>query len=269
MAIKDLLVYLDNDTECKQRIESAIELCQQQQAHLVGVYSYRIITTPSYIGAGMPIALAESNSSWSRSMLESVETLFNTCLEEAEITGEFRAVDRGIFEAIETHARYADVLVLPQEYNNEGLNEHFSIGSALISSPCPVLMLPNQNSTSLSARKALLAWDDSRESARAVQALLSLQFQLDKIDVVSIAEKPTVAIDIAQHISRHGVEAEAHVIEDNDAKACDRIQQMAATLGSDVIAMGAYGHSRIKQWVIGGATQRMTKTATLPVLFAH
>jgi nucleotide-binding universal stress UspA family protein len=201
---------------------------------------------------------------------ESAKLIFTRESTVADIVGEFRAVEGSVTDNLSVQSRYVDLLLMPrhQDYDSN-LNIKYQLGSVLLSSACPVLVLPDSKPITLPPQRVMVGWDGSRECAAALRAALPMLAQVEKIDVVSVSSDETEATAIATYISRHGIIAETYLIESSKGGVGQALLEQATKLRSQLLVMGAYGHSRLRELVLGGATKYILEHAQLPVLFMH
>ena len=270
MSIKDIIVYVDNDKNCEFRLESAANLCKSHDAQLTGLYLLQKISIPVYAGAYVPVEVFDANDEQTIKLRDQAEALFTAKCEAAKISSRFSAVEGDVCSELNRSSRYADLLVVPQRKNDRfDFNPYYQLSDVLLGSACPILLLPDNKPPALPARTALLAWDGERECARALKAAMPLLSQIEKIDVLSINCNNNEAKDIADHIRQHNIKAEVHSIENSQHDIGAILLEQTATLDSQMIIMGAYGHSRIRELMLGGATRHILENAQLPVLFSH
>jgi nucleotide-binding universal stress UspA family protein len=148
------------------------------------------------------------------------------------------------------------------------------IEGALFDSGRPVLVVPYIQSAGLKLDRVTVCWDGSRSAARAVNDALPFLARAKAIDIVTVTgEKHKVDTlqhaDIAQHLSRHGLRVELRTIAVGNLDVTNAVLSDAADRGADLIVMGGYGHSRFREFVLGGATRSMLETMTVPTLMAH
>jgi nucleotide-binding universal stress UspA family protein len=270
MPITDIQVYVDNDTACGTRIENAVNLAMQFEARLEGLYSVRKVTVPAGIGAPASMGFYEAVDRKSADQIEQAKNIFESNAAMVSGGGQFQTLDGYLIDDLSVQSRYADLLVIPQDLGAEAnLNSNYWPGSVLMTAACPVLLLPDSKSINLPPQTALLAWDGSRESANALRAAWPMLERVEKIDIASVASNDAEAMDIAKYIGHHGVECEIHLLEGSEWNAGGILLEQADALGSQLIIMGAYGHSRLREFVLGGTTRHMLNHAKLPVLFSH
>jgi nucleotide-binding universal stress UspA family protein len=137
-------------------------------------------------------------------------------------------------------------------------------------------VVPYIGGSDIIGRRALVAWNASREAARALNDAIPLLEDAENVTVLSVNPKRGIrgegdlpAADIALHLARHGMKAEASYVVAEDIGVGDALLSRAADLGSDLIVMGGYGHSRLREIVLGGATRTVLRHMTVPVLLSH
>jgi nucleotide-binding universal stress UspA family protein len=285
MAIKDVLVYLDNDTNCANRITSTAKLCSKLGAHLAGLYSYRMLKVHPYPYTYLPNSAFNTMEENARQQQEETRALFasNTAAEDISaefrtvndqfrtVSDQFRTVNDQLSNALSIQSRYADLLVVPGRYGkNSNHNHDFQLAEILPISACPVLVLPeDQPAPTQLPKRVLVAWNGSHESARALSLAMPILEQAEQVDLVSVSSDEAEASDIAKHLTHHGIKVNVHLVEGSSFNAGKTLLNQAITLESELVVMGAYGHSRFREQVLGGATEYMIGHASLPVLFSH
>ncbi|MBN34722.1 MAG: hypothetical protein CMM46_08080 [Rhodospirillaceae bacterium] len=137
----------------------------------------------------------------------------------------------------------------------------------------PVLAIPFAGDVSIEFRKVMMCWNDSREASRAFHDSISLIGDSAKVDVVCVdpshASDRDPGAEMAGHLSRHGFETEAHKVDCEGLSVADALLAASADLESDLIVMGAYGHARLREVVLGGITRRVMQQMPVPVLLTH
>lgn len=270
MSIKDILVYVDNDDNCDKRLDVSTSLCNVYDAHLSGVYVKQRISIPAYAGVYMPVEVYETNDKETAKLAEEAKTRFNDKTGTAGINNDFRDFDGDVSYQLSLASRYADLMVVPQRLPDKfDLNPYYQLPDILLGAACPVLLLPETVTVSLPPQRVMLAWDGGRESAKAFKAALPMLKEVKKIDVLAVSPEEGTETAIAQHINRHGFEVEVHEMEGGHFDVGEILLEQAKSLDSQMIVMGAYGHSRIRELMLGGTTRHVLDHTSLPVLFAH
>jgi nucleotide-binding universal stress UspA family protein len=138
----------------------------------------------------------------------------------------------------------------------------------------PILILPYAGNITTSGKRILVAWNASREAARAISDALPLLKLAEKVNLIRIhpkhGEHPAVPADqLTRYLARQAVKVEVMTEHVADIDVGNELLSRAADLGSDLIVMGGYGHSRLREWVMGGATRTILESMTVPVLMSH
>lgn len=194
-------------------------------------------------------------------------------------TVEWQYVDRGTVPSLAArHARYADLtLIAPPEAGHEA-QRGWVINGALFESGRPIVILPDARVEVRfpALRRAIIAWDASVEAAKAVRDAVELLAAADTVHAVLIDPVPSFeghgpepGADLAAYLGRHGIEAQIHRLPREGREVADVLLRCAADFDADLLVMGGFGHSRLRQRIFGGTTTRMMKEARVPVLMAH
>jgi nucleotide-binding universal stress UspA family protein len=280
MPYKDLLVYLDDSKSCARRVDAAIRLAAQHGAHLAGVYPICEIPLLNYIREQIPPDIRASMDAEAKALAEAALKDFREAAERGGVSYEARtdhALDTTLTDVVSMHARYADLVVLGQA-NPDGrpyVDRHLP-EEVVLSSGRPALIIPYDWSLEMLGERVVIAWDASREAARAVGDAMPILEQAQSVLVVSINPRSTPfghgevpGADIGGHLARHKVKAEVQSVETDGMEIGDAILSFACDRGCDLLVMGAYARSRVRQLILGGATRTILKSMTLPVLTAH
>ena len=182
----------------------------------------------------------------------------------------------GLARLVAERARYADIVVLPRPYGEgRGVEDEAVLEAALFEGHAPVLVVPGKDLPDSFGRRIVLAWNESVEALSAVRKSMPLLAAADLVDV-AIIDPPQHGPDrsdpggrLSQMISRHGVRAEVSVLAKTMPRVSDVIRRHAGDRGADLVVMGAYGHSRFREAILGGATRNMLESCEVPVLLAH
>jgi len=172
------------------------------------------------------------------------------------------------------HALYADLMVLGQRDRNDPMHGELPgdfLPSLLVQSGRPALVLPYAGPIGPVGRTVMVAWKETREAARAVTAALPWLRPATRVHAVAYGEDAQTSLQSLQNYLRvQGVpNIELHSGGNDDEDAGNKLLSYSAHLGADLLVMGCYGHSRAREWVLGGATQSILQSMTLPVLMSH
>jgi nucleotide-binding universal stress UspA family protein len=284
MGLKDILVHVDAARGHEARLRLAVELARRNDAHLTGLFVIEPVdiamlavpTGPDVAALATLDTIREEHRAARRALADRLAAAFRGATERAGIAAEWRHVEGDVTEMVVLNARYADLAILGQiDPENPGVGAP-SPEAVLLGSGRPILMVPYIGAGETVGRCALVAWNASREAARAVNDALPLLEDAETVTVLSVnpargiaGEGDLPAADIALHLARHGVKAEAAYTVAEDIGVGDVLLSRAADLGSDLLVMGGYGHSRLRELVLGGATRTVFRHMTLPVLLSH
>lgn len=276
-SLKQLLVHLDASPQAAQRLETACRLGQVHGAAVTALYA----VTPAFvelpfapeIGPGVAASLHERDvelRTRARAAFDRVVAAPGMKASWAEVGNEPMM---GVFSQ---QALFADLLVLgqadPTEKRAEGVPADF-VETVLISSGKPVLVLPFIGASSTVGQTVVLAWKPTREAARAVSAALPLLQRAGQVHILSWSgADETVGghgLSLDGYLQLHGVKAIWHRETQEPDLLGELLLSRAFDLEADLLVMGCYGHSRAREWVLGGASRTVLRSMTLPVLLAH
>jgi nucleotide-binding universal stress UspA family protein len=170
-------------------------------------------------------------------------------------------------------ARHYDLSVVAQAQPQGDGIEDLAIQAALFDSGRPVLVVPYIQKEGIKLGRVMVCWDGSRSAARAVADALPLLQRASQVDVVTVDAKERRndlrGAQIAEHLARHKIKVDLKSLVAPDSEAADVILSQVADSEADLIVMGGYGHSRLREFVLGGVTRSMLGAMTAPVLMAH
>ncbi len=280
MPFKDLLVVVDHGRSCPGRIDLAARLARDFDAHLTGLYVSAAPYVQPAVLAQFPVEVREMQTRSRREAADRARTLFAEGVERAGLglTNEWREGEGDVGDVASLHARYADLAVIGQTDPDDvplgaaqDLPERLILGAGR-----PVLVVPYAGRFATVGERVLLAWNATREATRAANDALPLLRRAARVTVLSVNPRggpgghgAIPGADIALHLARHGVRAEVSSVTTDDVGIDDMLLSQAADSGADLIVMGGYGHSRLGELVLGGATRHILRQITVPVLMSH
>lgn len=276
---RSLLVFLDQDPLCAARTQIAIQLAMALDCHLVGVAPTGLVNLP--VSQQIAPSLEKlSAMAWSalRGQAEQATERFRQECRAAGVKSVEAVVDESEqAQSLVRHAHCSDLTVMTQaDPTAPGHRVAQSlVEQVVLYGARPTLILPYAGRFATVGRNVLVAWDDSREAARALSDALPLLRLAERVQVISWSEggndvktlRPRLAA-LSQWLKWQGVSADLRV-EASDIGVADTMLSRAADLSADLIVMGAYGHARWTERVLGGATRGLLTTMTLPVLMSH
>ena len=275
MAFKDVLVVVDNDPACAARIGVAQGLAEAHEGHLIGLHAMPR-PLPLYSEVPMPASLETAQRREAEQAAARAAALFHERTRGTAAHTEWRVVEGSPLEVVTVHARYADLIVLGQGRDLGDASADLSglPADLVLAVGRPVLVVPRYGTFPSVGAAVLVAWDASREATRAVHDALPLLRRAGKVIVLSVDPEDTgepriAGGDIALHLARHGVTVQTATISGADIAVGDLILSYAADHGVDLIVMGAYGHTRLRELILGGATRHLLQSMTVPVFMSH
>ena len=276
MSLKDLLVIADNDPTYAARLDIALALAAEHHAHLTGLHVMPPPLTPIYGDIPVPETVEKMQRLELEDAARRAAAVFAERAGRATVSPEWRVAEGDIVRVASEHARYADLTVLPQgmdlgfaSADLARLSQEMALGVGR-----PVLVIPRYGSFPKVGGRVLVAWNGSREATRAVHDALPLLRRAEQVTVLSIdpdadAERRLPGADVSLHLTRHGVTVQAATIAGADVAVGDLLLSYVADHDIDLIVMGAYGHTRLREMVLGGATRTLLRHMTVPVLISH
>jgi nucleotide-binding universal stress UspA family protein len=274
--IKDIVVNLGGPGQQDFAVDYAVSVAETFAAHIAGVaYIYDPVIPEGALG-GVPVQLIEAqreeNSRAARLAVQRFEEAaraggvpFSSRTVEASVGGGATA-----FAAI---ARHFDLAIVGQRQREQGAAGEVMIEAALFDSGRPVLIVPYIQRNKLTLDRVLVCWDGSRTAARAIGDGMALLERAKAVDVVSVAEErkedEITGANMAEHLGRHGISAAIKRLIKGDIGIDSVVLSYAADIGADLIVMGGYGHSRLREFMLGGMTRGILESMTVPVLMSH
>ena len=276
MALKDILVHVDNSKTCVSRLETAVNLALAHDAHLTGVCVVTHPRFPGYLEAQIPSDVLEAQSAAAKEIAEEGKKVFLDAVDRNKLAGECRIVEGDLIDVLSLHGRYSDVLVVSQRDPETNFTPGDMPDRLILSVGRPVIVVPYAGRYPTVGENVIVAWDASRLATRAVNDALPILQAAKKVSILALnphggdqGHGEVVGADIALHLARHGVKAEATHVYVDDIEIGDMLLSRAADAGADMIVMGAYGHRRLRELVLGGVTQHLLGHMTAPVLMSH
>lgn len=285
MGYRDILVALDIAAPARGRIELAAALAARDKAHLIGLHTSVSGDAPrrraGYFEAFDRSLLAPLYQEFAETMRQEAErtrALFEEIASRHGLSFEWRHASGYPSQAAAMHGRYVDLIVLGQIDPDDVQGPLFRPlpEEVALAVGRPLLVVPYAGSWNEPGRRVLIGWDASREATRAVNDAMPLLAAAEAVTVLAVdpVEGPdghgeVPGADIALHLARHGVKATIEKTVSAGIGAGNALLSRASDLGADLLVMGAYGHSRLRELVLGGATRTILASMTVPVLMAH
>ena len=274
MAIKDLLAVVDTGAKDEQFLRDAIAFAEFHGASL-GFVVLADLSAESYgIEAGITYSFLDDFTRGVEAKQQRIADLARSASVNVRTIPDEVAV---VFAKTAVYARYADLVLFgPAEAYAQPVVRRETIESVLFGTGRPLLVLPHGHVPQPLSHVAL-GWNASREATRALRDAAWLAEPGAKTDVIVLDGKPSLqghgaepGADIARHLSRHGFEAEVVAISAGERRHSEALLRAAQERGAQMLALGAYGHSRLRQMILGGVTRDLLDGSTpMPLLFSH
>ena len=275
--VKDVVVNLTGGHPQDFAADYAISLARGFGAHVVGIgFIYEPVIPGSVLG-GVPIDLIEVQREENSKAAKAAIERFAAVAKTASLAAETRMLDASIAGAADLFGRIArrfDIAVVGQARREQGASEELLIEGALFGSGRPVIVVPVTQKEPLKLDRIMLCWDGSRPAARAIADAIPFMARAKAIEIVVVTGERDKSGEITganmkRHLARHGIEVEIKRIAAGGADAQSTIVKHAAESGADFIVMGGYGHSRLREFILGGVTRSILRSMPVPVLMSH
>jgi nucleotide-binding universal stress UspA family protein len=277
MSYNSIVVFLDSSPRNDARIDFAVELALHHRAHLSGLHVAHSTLYPYAPEAGLGLLIARADE-YLEQERKAVERRFREASQRAGLSYDWDFLQGAEVQRAAVRARACDLAIVGQNDPHddaarfaEGFPDLVVMGAGR-----PVLFAPYAGPLRSDFQRPLVAWNGTREAARALADALPLLARAANVSVVAIEPRsdergPELLpeLDVAAYLSRNGVKAELQRIPAVDISAGERLLSHAADVGADLIVAGAYGHARMREWVLGGVTRTLLRSMTMPVLMSH
>jgi nucleotide-binding universal stress UspA family protein len=275
--IKDVVVNLSGRGRQDLAADYAVSIAATFRAHLVGVAFVNDAVIPDGSLGGIPVDLIElQREENSKAAKEAIER-FEASTKAAGVSAETRMLEASLgggatlFGGI---ARRFDLAVVGQAQREHGASEQqLMIEAALFESGRPLVVVPYIQKSGLKLDRVIVCWDAGRTAARAIADAMPFLERAKAVEVVIVAEdskqEETAGDKMIAHLARHGISASAKHTPKGDISIENVILSYAADSGADLLVMGGYGHSRLREFILGGVTRGILASMTLPVLMSH
>ncbi len=272
MSYAALMIYVDADSVSRERIRLATDLADKFSATLIGLSALVIRSPVMAEGVSVAAATAADLQEMEARLAAAGKSFRTFAGERANL--EWRQVMDFPDDALPREARSADLVIVGQR---RGLGNAFvslDTANAVLGAGRPTLVVP-EGVTSLKAEHVVIGWKDTREARRAVQDALPFCHEAAHVTVVELCEAGNEGLararvaDVARHLLRHRIKARPEVVLERGTSGAAQLVDFAREHGSDLLVTGAYGHSRLGEWVFGGMTRELLRSSPLCCLMSH
>jgi nucleotide-binding universal stress UspA family protein len=274
--IKDIVVNLGLGTHDPAG-DYAISAAEAFGAHVLGIaVSYEPVI-PGTVMGGIPPEIIESQRSESNKKASTAVSRFEQAVKRTGVSGETRTISASIPGAADQIGRIGrrfDLVIVGQPERQKSLPDEVVDEGVLFESGRPVIFVPYIQKGGMKLDRIMVCWDGSRAAARAVADAMPFLKKAKQVEVVIVADKAgkkdeVPGADLGQHLARHGLKVDVKRITSPDIDVPSTILSYAADSSADMIVMGGYGHSRLREFILGGATRGLLEAMTVPVLMSH
>ncbi|MCW5749091.1 MAG: universal stress protein [Alphaproteobacteria bacterium] len=281
MSYKTIVVHCDTSTAGANRLKYAIKLARRHDAHLIGIGVTERAARPSYVESPYIVELLRQHQERQEAERADLAEAFKQATNGSGLRVEWRHEDGEPPEVLGTALRYADVGVVGQFEPDGPMPEEWqSLPETLaMSSGRPIIVVPYIGGAEAVDGHVLLAWNASHEATRAASDALPMLRTARKVTVMvvdgsvrGVVQQPhgqEPGADVAAWLARHDVKVDVVRDTSGDIDVGSIILSRASDLNVDMVVMGIYGHSRLRELVLGGVSRTMLQQMTVPVLIAH
>lgn len=278
MAYKSILAIWDGRETSRPALDLAVDMVRAEDGHLnVLCLGVDRVQPGLYYAGATPTVMSESIET-ARQEARDNESSATEILEGSGINWSVQAMIAqisGISHAVGTAAWFNDLVVLPQPYGGDyGEEASIQLEAALFQGHAPVLVCPHK-AQEIPGKRIVVAWNESPEALAAIRAALPFIKKADTVDVAIIdpgrhdENQADPGAQLSRMLARHGANVTVSVLARTMPRISEVLQRHVSDFGADMIVMGAYGHSRLRESILGGATRDMLEDVTVPVLMAH
>jgi nucleotide-binding universal stress UspA family protein len=279
MDIKNILLHLDHSSGCQNRLQTAFAMASNYDALITGLFVVPDYVVPSYVEAQISVDLITDVTEKALARARDTLSEYQKMAAAAGVAMDAHVVEGQVIPILREHSKYSDLLMLGQDQPDDPDNASYGLADALLfEGACACMMVPHSGKLALPGKRILLTWNASRESARALREAMPMLKTAETLVVLSsepddadatIARGHPHADELARFLESHGIESVSSGINDLDISASDAILGQAAEMDADMIVMGAYGHARLREIILGGVTRDLLKQSPIPLFLAH
>jgi nucleotide-binding universal stress UspA family protein len=275
--VKDIVVNLTGEAPQEFAADYAISLARLFDAHIAGIGFIYEPVIPGTVMGGIPTDLIEAQREENTRAAKVATDRFEAAASRAGLSAEVRLLDASVAGAADLFGRIArrfDLAVVGQARPQEGASEELLIEGALFESGRPVVVVPHVQTQGVTLDRVLVCWDGSRPATRAIADALPFLRRAKAIDIVAVSGErgkgsELVGTNMARHLARHGLKVELKRLSAGNVDVPAAITAHAVETGAAFMVMGGYGHSRLREFILGGVTRTVLTSSTIPVLMSH
>jgi nucleotide-binding universal stress UspA family protein len=280
MSYKTILVYLNSAKRAEAVLEAALRLAGKSEAHVIGLHVIPQVTIPAVVPFEVTGEIIDVQRKALDEQAAKIAGIFAEMTRQHQPPCEWRTVRASHYDVasiVDDHGRATDLIVAPQSDPDGDIYLPADVTEDLLmEAGRPLLVVPRRGRVTKLGETVLLAWNNSREAARAAFDALPILKAAKTVKLVTVdpprnrkGDADLPAAEIASALARHGVKVEAAVSLTGGLSIADGLAAQIDNHGADLLVMGGYGHSRLREVVFGGATRDMLEKMTVPVFISH
>jgi nucleotide-binding universal stress UspA family protein len=275
--IKDIVVNLSPGATRDVAAHYAVSIAEACGAHVAGIaFAYDPVLPASVMG-GISADVFDVQRRENEKMAHAVIEQFESAAKRAGVSAESQMLTATIAGAADMFAALArrfDLAVVSQVTPDTIAPDELLMEAALFESGRPLVIVPYIQKDPIKLDRVICCWDGSRTAARAIGDAMPLLRKSKAVDLVIVGkgkmnEKELTGADMGAHLARHGLKVDVKRIPAADVDVANVVLSYAADSGAEFIVMGGYGHSRLREYILGGATRGILGSMTVPVLMSH
>jgi nucleotide-binding universal stress UspA family protein len=279
--IKDIVLHLStdtNDTKHDVAANYAVSVAEAFGAHLAAItFAYEPVLPATLMGGVLPADFINAQRALAEEAAKAAMAKFGETARRVGVGIETRLEMTGFADAADIFSHFArrfDLSIVGQAVPDVVGPQELIVEAALFQSGRPVVVVPYIQKTGLTLNRVLVCWDGGRQAARAIADSIPFLHRAKAIEVVIVATEPLKSddlpgADIARHLARHNLNVDLKRIVTGGADVANTILSYAADVSADFIVMGGYGHSRLREFILGGVTRGLLSSMTIPTLMSH
>ncbi|OUD14616.1 universal stress protein [Thioflexithrix psekupsensis] len=273
MPFKKILFLLDSTDNIESQLKFAVTFAEHHQAYLQGLYVIPPRFIPPYTEIVVGVERLEQElAHLAEKEMRRLKMLFTQYARHANVKHEWLTLSGDLIDTVVHHARYSDLLIVGQEDRNSLFKRSRDwLDHVILMTGTPVFALPYIEIGTIDLKRILIAWNGSREAIRAVRDALPLLQAAQWVEIMTIEleNAQELSDSLARYLQQHGIHSQTHHVPARDIEIGAMLLSRVSDESINAIVMGAYGHSRFRELILGGVTRHILQQMTVPVFMSH